>query len=186
MSDVSKPSCATSNIGVFPVEAVRHMQWLGVADEVAHSPTQRLACISSLRLNTSLCSVWAQMEMCNAIGCRKWPFCLRQTNCQALRMKESLEMQLADVRAMRAMWVSGESDHGITDECKTHKTHQHEPVCCRNKLSLALFFCFLTKWNSLRFDSLAMKLLSLFMFHQPFVKACDRRFLASLGDTGTT
>lgn len=63
VSDVSKRSRATSNIAVFPVEASRHMQWLGVADEVAHSPTQRLAYISSLRLNTSLCSVWAQMEM---------------------------------------------------------------------------------------------------------------------------
>lgn len=171
MSDASKLSCATSNIGVFPVEAVRQMQWLGVADEVAHSPTQRLAYISSLRLNTSLCSAWAQMEMWNAIGCRKWPFCLQQTNCQALRMKESLKMQLADVRAMRAMWVSGESDHGITDERKTHKTHQHESVCCRNKVSLALFslfFCFLTQWNSLRCGSLTMKLLSLFIFQQSF------------------
>lgn len=37
--------------------------WAAVADEVAHSPAQRLAYISSLRLNTSLCSVWAQMEM---------------------------------------------------------------------------------------------------------------------------
>lgn len=66
-------------------------------------------------------------------------------------MKESLEMQLADVRAMRAMWVSGESDHGIADECKTHKTHQHEPVCCRNKLSLALFFSLFLFFNKMEF-----------------------------------
>lgn len=72
------------------------------------SPTQRLAYISSLRLNMSLCSVWAQMETWNVIGCCKWPFCLQQTNCQALHMKEGLKMQLADVRVMQAMWVSGE------------------------------------------------------------------------------
>lgn len=38
------------------------MELLSAVDEVIHSPTQRLACISSLRLNTSLCSVWVQME----------------------------------------------------------------------------------------------------------------------------
>ena len=72
---------------------------------------QRLAYISSLRLNTSLCSVWVQMEKWNLIGSCKWPFSPQQTNCQALNMKKGLEMQLTDVHVMPAMWVSGEWDH---------------------------------------------------------------------------
>lgn len=81
-------------------------------------PTQRLACISSLRPNSSLCSVWVQMEKLNLIGCRKWPFCPQQTNCQALHMKKGLKMQLADVHVMSAMWVSGEWDPWITEKHK--------------------------------------------------------------------
>lgn len=38
-------------------------------------------------------------------------FPLQQINCQALYMKKGLKMQLADVRVMLAMWVSGEWDH---------------------------------------------------------------------------
>lgn len=86
--------------------------------------TQRLAYISSLRLNSSLCSVWLQMEKWNVIGYRKWPFSLQQTNCQALHMKKGLKMQLADVHVMLAMWVSGEWDPWIIDVHKTHTVHK--------------------------------------------------------------
>lgn len=71
---------------------------------------EKLAYISSLSLDSSLCSVSVQMEKWNLIGYHKWPFSLQQTICQALHMKKGLKMQLADVHVMSAMWVSGEWD----------------------------------------------------------------------------
>lgn len=87
-----------------------------------------LAYISRSWLNSSLCSVWVQMEKGNLIGYCKWPLCLQQTNCQALHMKKGLKMRLTDVHVMSAMWVSGEWVAWITDIHKNiHKmsTHTH-------------------------------------------------------------